>query len=117
MITLSFAEADDAERERRRNQMGEPYRTLLGHFRHEIGPYFGLEVHPRVGEGRGLHTRIGFGPRPVPFDQIIRAWLPLTFALNSLNRSIGQPDAYPFILSAPVVEKLGFIHKLVHRTT
>ena len=40
LITINVAEADDAERERRRTQMGEPYRTLLGHFRHEIGHYF-----------------------------------------------------------------------------
>jgi hypothetical protein len=40
VITINLAEADDAERERRRRQMGEPYRTLLGHFRHEIGHYY-----------------------------------------------------------------------------
>lgn len=40
VITLSLAEADDAERERRRTSMHEPYRTLLGHFRHEIGHYY-----------------------------------------------------------------------------
>ncbi|WP_082540827.1 putative zinc-binding peptidase [Pseudolabrys sp. Root1462] len=39
-ITIALAEADDAERERRRVAMGEPYRTLLGHFRHEIGHYY-----------------------------------------------------------------------------
>ena len=40
VITINLAEADDAERERRRHQMQEPYRTLLGHFRHEIGHYY-----------------------------------------------------------------------------
>ena len=40
IITVNLAEADDAERERRRIQMHEPYRTLLGHFRHEIGHYY-----------------------------------------------------------------------------
>jgi hypothetical protein len=40
VIVLNIAEADDAERERRRHQMGEPYRTLLGHFRHEIGHFY-----------------------------------------------------------------------------
>ncbi len=40
VITLNIAEADDAERERRRTQLHEPYRTLLGHFRHEIGHYY-----------------------------------------------------------------------------
>ena len=40
LITLSLSEADDAEREARRNSFREPYRTLLGHFRHEIGHYY-----------------------------------------------------------------------------
>ena len=40
LITLNLAEADDATRETLRQQMGEPYRTLLGHFRHESGHYF-----------------------------------------------------------------------------
>ncbi|MBV8488361.1 MAG: putative zinc-binding metallopeptidase, partial [Planctomycetaceae bacterium] len=35
VITINVAEADDAERERRRNALQEDYRTLLGHFRHE----------------------------------------------------------------------------------
>ena len=39
-ITISIAEADDAERERRRKSMHEPYRTLLGHFRHEMAHYY-----------------------------------------------------------------------------
>ena len=40
LITLHVAEGDDAEREKRRTQLGEPYRTLVGHFRHEIGHYY-----------------------------------------------------------------------------
>ena len=40
LVTLALTEADDAERERRRTAMGEPYRTLLGHFRHEVGHYY-----------------------------------------------------------------------------
>lgn len=39
-ITLALAEADDAERERRRTRFDEPYRSLLGHLRHEIGHYY-----------------------------------------------------------------------------
>jgi hypothetical protein len=39
-ITINIAEADDVEREKRRLQLHEPYRTLLGHFRHEIGHYY-----------------------------------------------------------------------------
>src|SRR5262249_23965097 len=40
LITVNIAEADDAERERRRLELNEPYRTLLGHFRHEVGHYY-----------------------------------------------------------------------------
>lgn len=40
VITINIAEANDAEREKRRLQMHEPYRTLLGHFRHEVGHYY-----------------------------------------------------------------------------
>ncbi len=40
VITLNLDEADDAQREKRRLSMHEPYRTLLGHFRHEIGHYY-----------------------------------------------------------------------------
>jgi hypothetical protein len=40
LITLDVAEADDAHREQVRLNMGEPYRTLLGHFRHEVGHHY-----------------------------------------------------------------------------
>jgi hypothetical protein len=40
VITINVAEADDPERERRRVQLHEPYRTLLGHLRHEVGHYY-----------------------------------------------------------------------------
>ena len=40
VITINIAEADDVARARMREQMGEHYRTLIGHFRHEIGHYY-----------------------------------------------------------------------------
>lgn len=40
LITLNIEEADDAKRELARSAMHEPYRTLLGHFRHEVGHYY-----------------------------------------------------------------------------
>lgn len=40
LITINIAEADDVERERRRTQLKEPYRTLLGHLRHESGHFY-----------------------------------------------------------------------------
>ena len=40
IITLDLAESNDAHREALRQSMDEPYRTVLGHFRHEIGHYY-----------------------------------------------------------------------------
>ena len=40
MVTLNLLEADDVQRERMRTGLGEPYRTILGHFRHEVGHYY-----------------------------------------------------------------------------
>ncbi len=57
IITIALAEADDAEREQRRTQMGEPYRTLLGHFRHEIGHHYWdliVDGHPSLERFRAL---------------------------------------------------------------
>jgi hypothetical protein len=40
IITINVTEADDVTRETIRNAMNEPYRTLLGHVRHESGHYY-----------------------------------------------------------------------------
>lgn len=193
-ITINIAEADDAERERRRTAMHEPYRTLLGHFRHEVGHYywdrlvrdapaiapyrqifgdesedynaalqkhynegppadwrdryvsayatthswedfaetwahylhivdtldtaqsFGIRIEPKgLAEARSLSTRVDFSPYTADsIEPIVRSWVPLTFAINSLNRSMGLRDFYPFVLTPTIIEKLGFIHDLVH---
>jgi hypothetical protein len=47
------------------------------------------------------------------FDSLTTGWNALTLALNSLNRSMGMKDAYPFVLTPPVLGKLGFVHDLV----
>ena len=57
IITIALAEADDAEREYRRTSMNEPYRTLLGHFRHEIGHFYWTQLirdAPTLEEARRL---------------------------------------------------------------
>lgn len=60
-------------------------------------------------------AEVNFNPhRAVSMAALIEAWLPLCFAVNSLNRSMGQPDLYPFILSPAAIEKLAFVHDLVH---
>ena len=195
LITLNIAEADDVQREKMRHEMGEPYRTLLGHFRHEVGHYywdilvlpnqsaltrcratfgderedytaalqrhyeigapmnwqenyvsayatthpwedfaetwthylhivdtletaeaFGLMIAPQIADSEDLTVDIEKLDSTGPGDlrQLVDAWLPLTFAVNSLNRSMGQPDLYPFVLSPAAIAKLGFIHDLVH---
>jgi hypothetical protein len=195
LITINIAEADHAERERRRHSLGEPYRTLLGHFRHEIGHYFwnvlvrndprlerfreifgderkdygqalqahyasgpkenwqeefvsayagshpwedfaetwahylhivdtletanafGVRVRPRISRSPELTVVIDFDPHHEnDLNRLIEAWLPLTFAVNSLNRSMGQQDLYPFVLSPAVINKLAFVHERIHAT-
>ena len=192
VITVTVAEADDAERERRRLQLHEPYRTLLGHFRHESGHYYwdrlisgtarldrfrelfgderadyavALERHHAHGPPADwthrfvsayasahpwedwaeswahylhltdtLETAAACGvklrpPRkgdpelrtvidpveadPESFDELLASWYPLTYLLNNLNRGLGLPDAYPFVLSMPALEKVRFIHEVV----
>jgi len=57
VITLNAEEAEDAVRERIRAEMREPYRTLVGHFRHEIGHYYWdllVAPTPWIGGFRGL---------------------------------------------------------------
>jgi hypothetical protein len=200
VVTIDLAEGHDAHREALRLQMGEPYRTVLGHLRHEVGHYYWQVLVPEqapenfrslfgeegldyaealkrhYGEGAPpnwveryvsayatahpwedwaetfahyLHIRdtlqtaasygmVVTGPRPagssgagdeltaVPspmgtdaaltsIDEIVATWLPLTYALNAVNRSMGRGDLYPFVLAPPVVAKLGFVHDLVSR--
>ena len=185
VITINLAEADDSERERQRHQMREPYRTLLGHFRHEAGHYywdplvanspqleefrhmfgderqdyrqalqnyysygapadwsehfisayasahpwedfaetwahyfhmidtletahvFGLAVSPKLPQGPG--AVFDFNPREADMKQLVEAWLALTYAVNSINRSMGVQDLYPFVLGPFAVEKLTFV--------
>ncbi len=71
LITLAVAEADDAEREARRARMGEPYRTLLGHFRHEVGHFY-WDVLIRDG-GRAADFRHLFGDERNDYGSALRA--------------------------------------------
>ena len=47
------------------------------------------------------------------FDQLVDQWIPLTLLLNSLNRSLGQDDAYPFALTSGALQKLRFVHDVI----
>jgi hypothetical protein len=70
VITLNIAEADDAERERVRALFGEPYRTLVGHFRHESGHYYWdrlVKDSPRIGAYRAL-----FGDESIDYGEALK---------------------------------------------
>ena len=76
---------------------------------------FGVGIHPKLVRDPAMQTDINFDPyEEQDMVAILDAWLPLSFAVNSLNRSMGQADFYPFVLSAKVMEKLAFIHQVVH---
>jgi hypothetical protein len=47
------------------------------------------------------------------FDEIVEDWLPLSYALNAVNRSMGRDDLYPFTLAPTVIDKLAFLHDRV----
>jgi hypothetical protein len=64
--------------------------------------------------GAELSMTVDFDPHTAAMDRIIDSWLPLTFAVNSINRSMGLSDLYPFVLAPPVIVKLSFIHKRIH---
>jgi hypothetical protein len=40
-------------------------------------------------------------------------WFPITYVLNNLNRALGLPDGYPFVLPPPAIEKMHFVHDTV----
>src|SRR5262249_39760433 len=89
-----------------------PYFTMIE--RWEPAAACGLRMGPKVSMGAELAAVIDFDPHAANMDRIIDAWLPLTFAANSINRSMGLPDLYPFVLAPPVIVKLSFIHERIH---
>jgi hypothetical protein len=54
-------------------------------------------------------------PVQAPDDMrtMLRAWLPMTYSLNAISRSMGSRDLYPFVLSPEIEAKLAFIDSLV----
>ena len=70
VITLNVAEADEAERTRRRIEMHEPYRTLLGHFRHESGHFYWDRLI--AGGGRHEDFRAVFGDEQLNYQQALQ---------------------------------------------
>lgn len=70
IITLDLAEVDPAHREQMRVRFREPYRTVLGHFRHEIGHYYQPILIP-PGTPAELRCRALFGDERDDYQQAI----------------------------------------------
>ncbi|MET0813424.1 MAG: putative zinc-binding metallopeptidase [Microbacterium sp.] len=177
VITIDLAESDAAHREGLREQLAEPYRTVLGHFRHEIGHFFQWKLvrdpatverfRALFGDERADYqtaidrhytegapadwadAHISTYATMHPFEDfaetwahmmhildtvdtaqayglledihsesgmralVTYVWMPLSTALNVVNRSMGKDDLYPFAIPAPVIEKLEFTASLL----
>ncbi|WP_328355287.1 putative zinc-binding metallopeptidase [Mycobacterium sp. NBC_00419] len=70
VITLDLAEGDDVHREQLRIEMDEPYRTLLGHFRHEVGHYYFYRLVDRSPEYRKQFNDL-FGDPDADYQQAL----------------------------------------------
>jgi hypothetical protein len=61
-------------------------------------------------EGKDGHFEPG---ENIPLNRIVASWVELTIGINAVNRSLGQPDLYPFVFSKRVIEKMVFVHRLI----
>jgi hypothetical protein len=82
----------------------------------ETAENFGMTLRPKHPAASTMTAtpRHAFDPN-TSFDTVLENWFPLTYALNSLNRGMGLPDAYPFVLSTQAIEKLRLIHDIVRK--
>lgn len=100
----------------------EDWAETWSHYLHiidtlETAYYFGLNLSPFTITGNNaLQLSITENPYDTKdFQRVIDGWFPLTIALNSLNRSMGHSDAYPFVIPQPVIHKLAFIHQVIQQ--
>jgi hypothetical protein len=81
----------------------------------ETASAYNIRVKPSVAKSRDMQADVDFDPyTEKKFDKILQEWLPLTYAMNSLNRSMGIGDVYPFVIVPAVVQKLAYIHKICY---
>jgi hypothetical protein len=73
----------------------------------------GLTLKPRRTDEPTLTAPVDPLKPNQSFDRMIEAWSALAYVLNNLNRGLGLPDSYPFVLTSPVVEKLRFVHDTI----
>ena len=80
----------------------------------EMASSLEVAVSPRADRTGVPEAAISFGPYAAPDIHGLReAWVPLTYAMNSLNRCMGAPGPFAFGLSARAVTKLGFVPHLL----
>ena len=97
----------------------EDWAETFAHYLHMIDTLetayaFSLRISPRAGQDSNLSASISFDPyNQSSFGAILEAWLPTTFAVNSINRSMGLDDLYPFVISPEVAAKLTAVHDIV----
>ena len=97
----------------------EDFAESWAHYLHivdtlETANAFGLRIAPSFDEEGAHFAKLNFDPYAEgSIERIVDAWAPFVVAMNSVNRAIGRPDLYPFIIAPAVVEKLRFIHDLV----
>ena len=77
----------------------------------------GVSIRPRRRDEPALpRVPAAAGSPDAAFDRLMASWFPLTYVLNNLNRGLGVPDAYPFVLSQPAIDKLRFVHDVIARS-
>ena len=79
--------------------------NLLGAVRNWVAALDGPEATP-VGH-------IDFDPYTATTEALGRQMIPWSFALNTINRSMGQPDLYPFHLSPAITAKIDYVNRLI----
>jgi len=74
---------------------------------------YDMRIRPRISPTDTMASTVNFDPyEELSFDRIIQQWLPLTYAMNSLNKSMGAGVLYPFVIVPAVMGKLSFIHNI-----
>ena len=94
----------------------EDFAETWAHYFHmtdtlETAHVAGLAVSPKLAQSPG--AVFDFHPLSTGMPRLVEAWLALTFAVNSINRSMGLPDLYPFVLGPLAVEKLAFVQQRI----
>ncbi len=97
----------------------EDWAETWAHYLHivdtiETAAGFGVSLRPRHPDAKSMTAE----PRRAALDRagfelLLDTWFPLTYALNALNRGMGLPDLYPFVLSHAAIEKLRFVHNVI----